>query len=105
MNENEAQKLRTEFQGLEKRLDGLETRLIKRLDESEKQRDEKFKQILDQLKETDELLRGNAGNPGMNGRLHSLETLKPFFMWAIGITATGFVGILVTIITIALQAD
>ena len=105
MNESEAQKLRTEFQELEKRLDGLETRLIKRLDESEKQRDEKFKQILDQLKETDELLRGNAGNPGMNGRLHSLETLKPFFMWAIGVTATGFVGILIAIITIALQAE
>lgn len=105
MSENEAQKLRTEFQELEKRLDGLETRLIKRLDESEKQRDEKFKQILDQLKETDELLRGNAGNPGMNGRLHSLETLKPFFMWAIGVTATGFMGILIAIITITLQAD
>ena len=105
MNESEAQKLRTEFQDLEKRLDGLETRLIKRLEQSEKQRDEKFKQILDQLKETDELLRGNSGNPGMNGRLHSLETLKPFFMWAIGVTATGFVGILIAIITIALQAD
>lgn len=112
MNENEAQELRTEFQGVEKRLDDLETRLddletrlIKRLEQSEKQRDEKFKQILDQLKETDELLRGNAGNPGMNGRLHSLETLKPFFMWAIGVTATGFVGILIAIITITLQAN
>ena len=78
MSESDIQKLRTGFQGLEKRL-------TDRFDQTEKHVDEKFKQMLDQLKEmkslskgTDELLGGDNENPGMNGRLYSLETLKPF---------------------------
>ena len=113
MSENEAQELRTEIKGLEERLNN-------RFEQSEKQRedrfnqieehfDEKFKKIGKQLakmdsrwEKIDESLRGN-GKTGINGRLYSLETLKPFFMWAIGITATGFVGILVAIITITVK--
>lgn len=78
MSESEVRGLRSEFQGLEKLV-------IDRFEQTEKHVDEKFKQIGKQLKEvkslserTDELLRGNNENSGMNGRLYSLETAKPF---------------------------
>ncbi len=78
MSDSEVQILRTEFQGLKKLV-------TDRFEQTEKHVDEGFKQMLDQLEEvkslskgTDELLRGNSENPGMNGRLYSLETLKPF---------------------------
>ena len=111
MSESEVRGLRTEFQGLEKRLnerfEQSEKQRDKRFNEIESHIDEKFKQIEKQLakmdsrwEKIDESLRGN-GKTGINGRLYSLETLKPFFTWAIGITATGFVGILIAIITIA----
>ena len=78
MREGEVQILRTEFQGLEKRL-------TERFDQTEKHVDFQFTQIIKQLgkmnsrsKDLDDLLRGNREKIGMNGRLYSLETLKPF---------------------------
>ena len=71
MSESKVQILRTEFQGSEKRL-------TDRFDQTEKHVDEKFKQMLDQLKEMKSLSKGTD------------ELLEAFFMWAIGITATGF---------------
>ena len=92
MNEPEAQKLRTEFQGVEKRLDGLETRLNERLDQSEKQRDERFDKIearlasIDEsLKKLDEDIRGN-GKDGLNVRIARLETIKNWVVWIIPLT-------------------
>ena len=99
MNEPEAQKLRTEFQGVETRLDGLEerldvfeTRINERLDQSEKQRDERFDKIetrLDSidksLKKLDEDIRGN-GKDGLNVRIARLETIKNWVVWIIPLT-------------------
>ena len=62
-----------EVQGLEKSLKDL-------FKQTEKHVDGKFEQILNQLKETDELLRGNAGNPGMNGRLNHVEKMQKIFL-------------------------
>ena len=73
MSDNEVQVLQTEFQGLEKSLKDL-------FKQTEKHVDGKFEQILNQLKETDELLRGNAGNPGMNGRLNHVEKMQKIFL-------------------------
>ena len=100
MNETEAQKLRTDFQGLEKRLDVFEKRINERFEQSEKQRDKRFDQIetrLDSineslkklakdvqsngkdLKKLDEDIRGNGKN-GLNTRLHHVEKMQTIFL-------------------------
>ena len=91
VSESEVQTLRAEFQGLKELLTDW-------FEQTEKHVDEQFKQIPDQLKEmkslskgTDELLRGNKENIGMNGRLNHAEKLQKIFLWVGGIILTAFV--------------
>ena len=86
--------LRTEFQGLEKLL-------TERFDQTEKHREAPFKQMPDQSKEmkslskrTNELLRGNSKNPGMNGRLNHAGKMQKLFLWVGGISLRGLFTIL-----------
>lgn len=96
MSEGEVQVLRAEFQGLQKRLidrfDQTEKHRADLFDQTEKHVDEKFEQILNQLKETDQLLRGKNGNPGMNGRLNHLEKMQKIFL---GVFLAGLAGFVV----------